>query len=395
MTRPAAATPNTDSTVARSSVPAALHIFKAGRHVAMDGQAITFSEADIAATCAAYDPAKHEAPLTIGHPQHDLPAYGWVAGLTVTASGMDALPAQVDPAFAEMHANGRFKKISASFYSPTSPQNPVPGCYYLRHVGFLGAQPPAVKGLRSSQFADAEEGVVNFGDYDDATNAGLWRNLRELLLVKFGPEETDRYLPNFEVRALELGAQEALMASAAAREVTPIGTSYADPATRSQPPENPPMDHEQILADITAENMRLKAELAANKAAQVHAAHTAFCEAQPGLAPKHLTAAVAMLDQLAAQETPVNFGEGEDARPLADAFKALLTSLPALVEFGELATGKRAAGTAEPGHVNFSAPQGYTVNADQLNELGRAKAYQAAHKVDLVTAVNAVRAGQV
>ena len=149
---------------ARASAPAALHIFRAGRHVDMAGQQIDFTEADLAATCAAYDPAKHEAPLTIGHPRHDLPAYGWVAGLSATANGIDAQPAQVDPAFAEMHAAGRFKKISASFYTPESPNNPVPGCYYLRHVGFLGAQPPAIKGLRPAEFAEDEAGVITFGE---------------------------------------------------------------------------------------------------------------------------------------------------------------------------------------------------------------------------------------
>jgi hypothetical protein len=44
----------------------------------MSGQALAFSESDLQATVAAYDPAKHEAPLVVGHPTHDMPAYGWV-----------------------------------------------------------------------------------------------------------------------------------------------------------------------------------------------------------------------------------------------------------------------------------------------------------------------------
>ena len=44
------------------------------------------------------------------------------------------MPRQVDPAFAEAVAAGRYKKVSASFYQPNSPHNPVPGVYYLRHV---------------------------------------------------------------------------------------------------------------------------------------------------------------------------------------------------------------------------------------------------------------------
>ncbi len=49
---------------------------------------------------------------------------------------LSATPRQVDPAFAEMVEAGRFKKISASFYAPSASGNPVPGTYYLRHVGF-------------------------------------------------------------------------------------------------------------------------------------------------------------------------------------------------------------------------------------------------------------------
>ena len=51
-----------------------LHIFKPGKHVAMSGANLNFSEADLAATVLAYDPALHEAPLVIGHPKHDAPA---------------------------------------------------------------------------------------------------------------------------------------------------------------------------------------------------------------------------------------------------------------------------------------------------------------------------------
>ena len=98
--------------------------------------------------------------IVVGHPVTDGPAYGWVKALNFAAGGLEAEPDQVDPAFAEMVAAGRFKKISASFYPPESPKNPVPGVYYLRHVGFLGAQPPAVKGLRAPSFAEGDEAIT-------------------------------------------------------------------------------------------------------------------------------------------------------------------------------------------------------------------------------------------
>ena len=374
----------------------ALQIFRAGRHVAMSGQALDFSEADLAATCAAYDPAKHEAPLVIGHPTHDLPAYGWVQSIKISNGGMDASPTQVNPAFAEMVKDGAFKKISASFYSPDAPNNPVPGCYYLRHVGFLGAQAPAVKGLRQPSFADDEAGVITFGEWDDTTNAGLWRNLREFLIGEFGQEKADRALPNFEVRALELGAQDELRAAAVARAVAPPMTS-AFAETQVTNPKEQTLTPEEIAA-LQAKATRLEAELAANLTEQTHAAHAAFCESVPAnrLTPAMKPVVLALMDNLTAGPAVVEFGEGDAKSPLIDQFKKFIQALPESVPFGEHATNDRAAaGLPGGGVVNFAAPQGYRVDAQQLAALGRAKAYQLAHPgTDLVTAVTAVQAGQ-
>ncbi|WP_230147308.1 phage protease [Pseudomonas brassicacearum] len=141
-----------------------LHIFKTGTHTAQCGTTYNFTEADLAATVAAYNPSLHEAPLVIGHPQHDAPAAGWVKSLSATTHGLIAEPQQIDASFAEQIAKGSYKKISASFYHPTAANNPVPGVYYLRHVGFLGAQPPAVKGLRPIELAEGEPGVIEFSE---------------------------------------------------------------------------------------------------------------------------------------------------------------------------------------------------------------------------------------
>lgn len=129
----------------------------------MNGTTLDFSDADVSAMAAHYNPAVHEAPLVVGHPATDAPAYGWVAGLHYADGVLTAVPTDVDAEFAAMVNARRFSKVSASFYLPDSPNNPVQGSYYLRHVGFLGAQPPAVKGLRSPQFAaTADELIVSF-----------------------------------------------------------------------------------------------------------------------------------------------------------------------------------------------------------------------------------------
>lgn len=180
----------------------AIHIFKAGTHTDMHGTKLPFTQSDLAACVKAYDPSVHEAPLVIGHPKTEDPAWGWVKSLSLNGGDLLAEPDQLDPQFAELVGNGRFKKVSASFYLPDSPNNPKPGTLYLRHVGFLGAQPPSIKGLKQVSFGEKEEGVVEFADWSDITNASLWGRLRDFLIAQFGLDETDKVLPSWQVDSL-------------------------------------------------------------------------------------------------------------------------------------------------------------------------------------------------
>ena len=308
----------------------------------MSGAVLGFSEADLAATAAAYDRARHEAPLTVGHPRHDMPAYGWVKSLTAGA-GLEAEPHQVNPEFAEWIKSGALKKISASFYTPDSPQNPVPGVYYLRHVGFLGAQPPAVKGLRAPEFAEAEEGVVEFGEWEARTVARMFRRLREWFIAANGQETADKVIDGYDVDALATEASRE-----AIPEVSPAPAFTEAPTTVI---EEPTVTPEQAAA-LEAENTRLAALVATNAATEKAAAatarpaaHAAFAEtlATDGvLLPAQVAVVVAVLDFVAGQEQVVEFGEGEAKQPLAEAVKGWLSALPKQFEFSETATRAKA-----------------------------------------------------
>jgi hypothetical protein len=357
---------------------AALQIFRPGKHVAMSGQTLAFTESDLQATVAAYDPTKHEAPLVVGHPAHAMPAYGWVQSLAFTEGGIDATPAQVNTDFADMVAAGAFKKISAAFYSPRSPANPVPGVYYLRHVGFLGAAAPAVKGMRSPQFAELEEGVVEFSEWDYATNASLWRSLREWFIGAHGAEVADKVLPAYDVSSLEQGAQDEIRDAAVEAAVdNKASAEVATPQFTDPQPQEPTVTPEAKAA-LEAENTRLRTELAAHKAAQLHAANAAFCEGLPGVLPAWRAVAVATLDHLDALPEPVEFCEGEQKAPLAKQLKAMFAALPPVVTFGEQATKARAAAAADA-PLAFAAPTGYTVDAAALARHHKALAYQKAN----------------
>lgn len=353
-----------------------IEIFRAGRHTAMSGAVLEFSEADLAATAAAYDPALHEAPLVVGHPRHDAPAYGWVKSLSAGA-GLEAEPHQVDPAFAEMVARGAFKKISASFYSPDSPGNPVPGVYSLRHVGFLGAQPPAVKGLRSPEFADGEAGIVEFSDWSDVQNASLWRRMREWLIGRFGVDEADKTIPSYAVETLE----------AEARQEDADETASATPAFSETKQETPAVTPEEKAA-IEAENARLKQQLAdaearekAAKAAAAQTENAAFAESLVSagrLLPVQKDFVVSFMASVA-EVGVVEFGEGDakQSKPALQSFKDFLGALPVAVDFGERA--------GESGKPEVDMEDGTAIAAAAI-EFQEARA-AAGHIVDIATAV--------
>jgi len=370
-----------------------LQIFKPGRHTALSGAVLAFSESDLAATAAAYDPALKEAPLVVGHPKLDGPAYGWVKSLAFADGGLDAEPQQVDPAFAEMVNAGRFKKISAAFYSPESPSNPVPGVFYLRHVGFLGAAAPGVKGLRDPGFATDEEGIVEFSEWDDVTNAALWRGLRDWFIGKFGQDEADKVIPGYAVQTLEQTAQQEVAESAAEGDTNCCAASPSPSFSQPTQLEASAVTPEEKAA-LEAENAQLKTQLAAVKSATVHASNLAFAEGQIAagkLLPADKDMVVATLDHFAALEKAIEFGEGKDKAPLVDAFKTFVGALPKRIEFGETATSAKALGAVD-GTVEFAAPDGLSVDGERQALHRKALAYQDEHKTDYVTAVRAVSA---
>jgi len=300
-----------------------IRIFRPGSFTSVEGVAVSFTEADLAATAAAYDAEADPAPLVIGHPQLDDPAWGWVDRLTVEDGALVAVPSQVDPAFAETIRAGRYRKVSARFYAPDAVSNPKPGTWYLKHVGFLGAAAPAVKGLGTVAFAEDAAGVVTI----DAP--------------KFSTERKDKVVS--EKSEVSFAEREAALNS-----------------------------REKALSDR---------EAALDKAAKEtrHAAHVSFAEGLIGaakLAPAAKPLVVGLLDRLDTHEA-VGFAEAGELTPAA-AFRRLLEGAGTLIDLGE--AGKKRG--EKPAVVSFAAPDGYTVDAADAALYEQARAIQA-EKPDL------------
>lgn len=325
-----------------------INIFKPGRHTDAGGTTLQFTEDQLQAAVAAYDPSLHEAPIVVGHPKDNNPAYGWIGSMEYSdEAGVDAIPQQVDPEFAELVTAGRFKKVSASWYMPDSPANPKPGSYYLRHVGFLGAQPPAIKGLKAVEFNEAEEGIVEFsGAWDTQTTAGIFRRLREFIIDKFSKDEADQIIPDYAITDLE---------SSARRQFEDTTDDLAPDFSE----ENPDAEEtDMTLEELKNQNAQLQQQLDDLKAQAAD-----FAEREDALKQREaqarrdqITSAVddaikqgkvlpAQRDNLVAfmesldDAQSVEFAEGESkaAKPLPQALLAILNAAPARVDFSEQA----------------------------------------------------------
>ncbi|MBE0572983.1 MAG: hypothetical protein IH618_15680 [Ignavibacteriaceae bacterium] len=130
-------------------------IFKTGTHTSDKGISKEYTLDELNFIANSYKPEEDEAPIVIGHPEDNDPAFGWVSSLSVTDDGKliaDAPEDKLHPDFLNALKEGRYKKRSISL----TPEGK------LRHIGFLGAAKPAVKGLSDIQFSSLSSEVYEF-----------------------------------------------------------------------------------------------------------------------------------------------------------------------------------------------------------------------------------------
>jgi len=186
-------------------------IFMGGKQTDSNGKSHDGDEL-IEKAVETFDPKYHEPPAVLGHPEHDKPAYGWVEGLRKVAEDVKGIGKvnvlyakfkDVVPEFAQAVKEGLFKKRSASFYPDGR----------LRHVGFLGAMPPAVKGLANLKFAQFDEeaskgGLIAFDELnftarkDISGLRGILHSLRDYVIGESGVDFADRILTREQIEEL-------------------------------------------------------------------------------------------------------------------------------------------------------------------------------------------------
>lgn len=296
-----------------------------------DPQPITLTAEDIAAIAAAYDPARYQAPVVIGHPETDDPAWGWIVGATAEQDGL-WLDVELLPEMADLVREGRYRAVSVSLWMPDAPGNPAPGVWSLKHLGYLGAVPPAVKGLAPTRLDAAQ-----------------------------------RAAPTITITMTET-------AEASSKETTMSEPTKPDTQTAQL------AEREAKLAEREAAIARREREIRRAAYAQELEAHVAAGR----ILPAEKGELVELMERLEGAAA-ITLAEGGE-RSALDALRGFLARLPQRVALGEHAKPAAKTAVTLPG-----IPQGYRLSERGLELHTRAVEYMAAHPgTDYLAAVRAV-----
>lgn len=181
-----------------------VEIFRSGTHTDSAGRTRSWSEADLD-KLSEFNGIKDKAPLVIGHPKDNHPAFGWVSRIYRKGQSLWADFDQVSNDFVQMLKDGRYKERSISINKDGS----------LRHIGFLGAMPPAVKGLENINFSVADENTLTTITVDFSVgnerenNMTLEEALKQIeeLKRKIAELEAGKDKTEFETKLKELADQ--------------------------------------------------------------------------------------------------------------------------------------------------------------------------------------------
>lgn len=318
----------------QKTLSARIEVFRPGTFTPMGGTPISYSAADLRAIADAYSPETAPAPVVVGHPNTDAPAYGWIEKFDYDAQEerLFATLHQVEPQFADLVKGGRFKKVSMAFFSPDQAHNPVPGTWYPKHLGFLGAAAPAVSGLKNVAFAAPAGATFTaaFGEPGFEMIASLFRGLRDFFIERDGLEAADKLLPSWRLEWLaEMDIESERDSAQAIYAADPDATPTQKETAVTQP--------DPAFAAREAELAARLADVQAREAAQSHTENAAFAEqlvTEGRLLPASRDGLIALMDILPGHAA-VAFSEGGEKLTPGAALREILKAQPKIVTFGE------------------------------------------------------------
>jgi hypothetical protein len=347
-----------------------IEVFRSGNY----GAKGSYTDADLDRMASNYDPALHEAPAVIGHPEHDQPAHGWVEGLARQGNRLLAKFKQLSPQLSDWLKSGAFKKRSISIYPDLNGKG-----IYLRHVGFLGAMPPEVKGLNDIPGFKETGGEFIALEFNEEENAMEIKEVKDAVVAAFkemfGKGEATPAASVSQAKQFSEEEAKGLIAQA----VTEVKTFFTEQLTAA----NKTIEK---LNTTVIEMSQQGASQAAKSQVQV------FCEK---LGARYLPAfkemgLVDLLESLNSSTVTLEFGEGESKKKQTqyEVLTGFLEQLPDLVNFDELAIPKR--GKTKSG-IRFNESEKTPADLTSIEQAAQAEAMAAEKKISFSEALKEVR----
>ena len=320
-----------------------IEVCKVGKWPGQGGE-VEVTKTMLEELAASYDPDTHQAPAVLGHPKTDEPALGWFEKFKLVGDKLVAIPRKISKELKNAIDEEKYKYVSLSFYHPTTPGNPKPGKYYVKHVGFLGAVPPAVKGLTA--LAEDEPDAVYLSVENDLawsikSTRSIFSKIRDFVIEKFGKEVADEVIPEWRLDSL------------------------FEIAERQFKTDEVNMSEKDKLEQLQKERDKLAAALAEQQAAVALNEATARIEAAIDAGKITPAAKDAAIDVYKAAIAPAELSEGES---LIDKINALIDALPA-IDMSE----KTREVTEPKAPVGVTLPAGYEIDAETAEHLRAAQ----------------------
>ncbi len=190
-----------------------IEIFRSGTHAPSSGGTATFSESDLQELADSFNEsasAGHRVPLVLGHPKDNSPAWGWLEAVKRVGNSLFGEFKDVRQEMVDWVENKHFQSISPRIYPRQHPSNPTPGRLNFGHIGALGGQQPAVKGMAPLAFAESkpdglwdfeftEVAVMEFGEMPLGKAishiAKVFQMQRDMLIDSSSLETADKVFP--------------------------------------------------------------------------------------------------------------------------------------------------------------------------------------------------------
>lgn len=285
---------------------------------------INIKESDLKELAEAYNVSVNKAPIVIGHPRDNNPAYGLIDSLKVVGNKLKATTKNISDDLVKAIKEKKFNEVSLSIYERNAQSNPTKGRLNLRHCGVFGAKRVAVSNLDPLHMSFSELPEIKDGDTFETK---IDFNFEENVPMKEQVKNWVKELFNTEIKQV---------ISTEATKTKVIEMTEKEQVAKLQ------LDLDKAnakVAKVEAENETLTISFSEQKQKRFEADNLTFCEdavKDNKLAPALKTSMLNILNKCSTET--MNFGEKNSS--LVDEVKAFINTQSKILDFTEKSRNK-------------------------------------------------------